>query len=192
MALALTFEIRLEERCSDRVVVSVLLAPTEGSATLDGVALQLVNRRGDALGSRVLLPIAGTLHQAMLSTVELRAPDDVPLGARVVGTAWLGTEQREAAIPTEPFTEFEVHVRARKRLGPLAGPLELEALLPEERAIVARYYPWIDEPRISEAVGELTVVESEDEDPIEGVDNLGLDDDNAEWLEELLTEDGSA
>lgn len=193
MALKLSFELRLEERCGDRVVVSVLLAPSDGKAVLDGVALQLFGRDGEPIGVRMLLPIAGELHHPMLSTLELKVEGEIPAGARVVGTAWRGAEQREATLPTDPFTELEVHLRARRRLGPVEGDLELERLTPEERARLARDFPWVDEPRLPKAAGELTVVEHEGEDLMdELVENLGLDEENAEWLKALLDEEDSA
>lgn len=193
MALSLDFELRLEDRCGDRVVVSVLLAPSGGPARIDGVALQLHTRTGEALGVRVLLPISGELHHPMLSTLELRA-DEVPLGSRVVGTAWHGAEQREATIPTDPSTGLEVHLRARARVSPAEGDRVLEKPTAEERARLARLYPWIEEPRVPVAVGELSVVESEepvDEDEAidEMVDELGLDEESSDWLKELLAED---
>jgi hypothetical protein len=193
VSLALKFELRIEERGTDRITVSVLLAPDPGPITLDGVALQLFTRTGEAQGVRMLLPIAGELHHAMLSTVELKSPDGIALGSKVVATAWLGAEQREASVPTDPFTELEVHMRARRRILVASSDSELERLIPEERALFARDFPWIDEPRLPVIAGELTVVESE-EPPEEEylddlVDNLGLDPESSEWLKELLEEE---
>lgn len=194
MALVLRFELRLEERCSDRVVVSVLLAPASAAPRIDGVALQLFTRTGDPLGVRMLLPISGELHQAMLSTVELKVQGGIPTGTRVVCTAWCGTEQREASIPTDPFTELEVHMRARRRLGPLAGCDALEPLTSHERALIAKDFPWVEEPRVPVAAAELSVVESEDStDSVDHlVDDLGLDRDDADWLKDLLKDQDEA
>jgi hypothetical protein len=195
MALPLSFELRIEEHGPDRVVVSVLLAPEGGPARLDGVALQLVSREGRALGVQMVLPIAGELRQPMLSTVELRCDGDVPQGARVSGTAWSGAEQRETSIPTDPFTELEVHMRARRRITIPEDPArEIERLVPEERDLLARDFPWIDEPRLPVAGALLSVVENEEpltDDELfdDLVDNLGLDSESAEWLKELLDED---
>lgn len=187
MALPLKFELRLEDRGGERVLVSALLAPDGASVRLDGVALQIHTRTGEPLGVRLLLPISGELRQPMLSTVELRC-DEVPLGAKVVGTAWLGGEQREAVIPTDPFTELEVHMRGRRRIVAFAETDEIDLLERHERDRMARDFPWIDEPRIPRAVAELEVVEGADEvDQI--VDELGLDEESAEWLQELLREE---
>jgi hypothetical protein len=195
MSLSLAFQLRVEERGDKRVVVSVLLAPDgEAQARIEGVALQLYSRTGEALGAQMLLPIAGALTQPMLSTIELKAPEPIPLGSKVVGTAWHGAEQREASIPTDPFTEFEVHMCARRRILPSAGSAEdLERLVPEERARIARDYPWIDEPRVPRiAAAELAVVDSEEADGGEIddlVDHLGLDEESSDWLRELLQEE---
>ncbi|MEQ1502479.1 MAG: hypothetical protein ABMB14_09615 [Myxococcota bacterium] len=191
MALALAFELRLEERGENRVVVSVLLAPTGDAAVLDGVALQLVSRTGEPLGVQMVLPIAGELTHPMLSTVELRRAEPIPLGSKVVGTAWRGPEQRDATLPTDPFTELEVHMRARRRIVPAVTDAELERLVPEDRALIARDFPWIDEPRMITGVAELTVVDHEEPEEIldDLVSDLGLDAASEEWLRDLLDED---
>ncbi len=200
MGLPLTFELRLEERRTDRVFVSVLVAPDGGEAALiDGVALQLLTSAGDALSTRMVLPIAGAVYQPMLSTVELRTREggEVPLGCRVQGIAWAGADQLEATLPTDPYTELEVHARGRQVVvGEPDGARVLERLLPEERVRIARDFPWVDEPRVPpEPIAELEVVDNAD--PHGGCDpefdrmcgDLGLDDANADFLKELLGDD---
>ena len=188
MSLELAFELRMEERGKDRVVASVLLAPQGSSVRIDGVALQLFTREGEALGSRMLLPISGSLSHPMLSTVELKA-EDIPSGSRVVGTAWCGTDQIDTQLPTDPFTELEMHMRARRRITTDSAELDLDRLEPEERATIARDFPWIDEPRLPVATAELTVVENEPDEPLDTfVDTLGLDEESSEWLKDLLEE----
>lgn len=191
--LALNFELRLEERSEARALVSVLLAPSEASTLIEGVALQLVAPGGEPLSPRVLLPIAGELQHPMLSTLELIAHTElIPQGSRIVGTAWAGTEQIEAAIPTDPFTELEVHMRARRRIDPDEDDRRLLRLSAEERAVIALDFPWIDEPRVPVGIGELGVVEGEpsaEEALDEFLDEMGIDEDSAEWLKELLEEE---
>lgn len=191
MSLALKFELRIEERAADRITVSVLLAPEAGPVVIEGVALQLYSRTGDALSIRMLLPISGELHHAMLSTVELKAAGSITQGARVVATAWRGTQQRELSVPTDPFTELEVHMRARRRIIGIGSAPDLEPIEPEERALFARDFPWINDPLMPVVLGELTVVESEEPDGEaidDMVDNLGLDPESSEWLKDLLDE----
>jgi len=191
VSLALSFELRVEERGADRVVVSVLLAPTAAAIQLDGVALQLHSRVGEPLGSRMLLPIAGELRHPMLSTVELRTADALPQGSKVVGTAWAGAEQRESSIPTDPFTELEVHLRARRRISPIEDERSLRRLDRTERCALAKNYPWVDEPRLPTTPSELAVVD--DQETVDAfddlVEDLGLDDESAAWLKELLDDD---
>lgn len=195
--LGLDVDLTLEERGPDRVVVSVLLDPHDGEGQLDGLALQLVRPDGEPLGTRMLLPLAGTVRQPMLSTVELRSvPDTIPQGSRVVGTAWRGAEQLELSLPTDPGTAFEAHVRGHDNVTGGRAQAFLEPLLTDERDIFARHYPWIDEPRIPRPPPDaLGVVDHEPEtsevvDDL--VDDIGLDEASAEWLRDLLDEpDGS-
>jgi len=197
VALLLDFELRLEERCADRVVVSVLLAPRgEESVHIDGVALHLERRDGERIGAERVLPISGSLRHPMLSTIELKLEDgQLPTGSRVVGIAWNGAEQNEALLPTDPYTELEAHLRARRRISLADGieSSELQRLSAPERARLAQDHPWINEPRLTRDAPALTVVDhDETTDSAEGidgiVDDLGLDADSSEWLKDLLRE----
>jgi hypothetical protein len=200
VALSLDFELRLEERCEDRVVVSVLLAPRGDRAVhLEGVTLHLERRDGERIGAERVLPIAGDLLHPMLSTIELRADGgDLPNGARIVGIAWDGAEQNEAQLPADPYTELEAHLRARRRICPPVDdpPAELERVSHKERACLALLHPWINEPRLPPVAGTLAVVEHDETDETNGsdhgiddiVDDLGLDADSTEWLKDLLRE----
>lgn len=189
MPLSLDFSLRLEDRGADRVLVSALLVPTQGSVRLDGVALQVLDKAGDALGVRMLLPIAGELHHPMLSTVELKCTD-LPAGARVVGTAWQGADAQEAVLPCERFTELEQHVRARRRIAGFAVETDLDVLEGPDRRRLAAVYPWVDEPRVPRIAGELEVVDEEVDDEVDRVvDGLGLDEESAEWLKDLLSDE---
>lgn len=191
--LGLDVDLTLEERGPDRVVVSVLLAPLDGEGCLDGLALQLYTPDDEPLGARMLLPLAGTVRQPMLSTVELRSvPTVIPPGSRVVGTAWRGSEQLDVSIPTDPGTAFEAHVRGHDIVTGGTAEAFLEPLLTEERETLARLYPWIDEPRVPRAPSAaLEVVDHEpglDEVVDDLVNDIGLDDESADWLRDLLDE----
>jgi len=194
MSLGLDLELRLEEREPHRVFVSVLLAPRDGAeARVDGVALQLQAPDGEAVGPRMLLPIAGAVRSLILSTIELRTlGDELPQGSRVVGTAWREAEQVEVTIPTDPGTAFEAHVRGHQRAASRDVRRYLEPLLADERAVFSALYPWIDEPMVPpEPAGELEVVDHEpDSDEIvdDLAEEIGLDAESAEWLKDLLDE----
>jgi len=194
MGLDLDVELSLEERLEDSVIVSVFLSPTDGATPLDGVALRLRDRHGEGLGPRVLLPISGTLGRVMRTTVALETEDgeDIPTGASVQVVAWHGHEQREALMPTDPMTALEVHVRGTTAWVLHDGDRMLEPLLPEERAVWAEEYPWIDEPRVPPvAKAELGVVDHEpdtDEEVDAFAEEMGLDEESAEWLKDLMSE----
>lgn len=193
MAVGIDLELRLEGREQDRVFVSVVLSPSgEDAGALDGVSVQLYSRTKRALSARLLLPIAGKLIQPMVSTVELRALEPIPAGSFVQGTAWKGSEQRDATCPTDPGTAFADHMRGRRRLVPEESDLALAVLVPEERAVFSELYPWVDEPMIPVVpLAELSVVDQEedDEDDLDALcAELGLDDEAAGWVKELMEE----
>jgi hypothetical protein len=188
MALALDFSLRLEDRSAQRVLVSALLAPTDGSVRLEGVALQVLDKSGEPLGVRMFLPIAGELHHPMLSTVELKCAD-LPAGARVVGTAWNGVDVAEATLPTEPYTHLQQHVRPCRTLGAFAPADELEVVEGDERRRLAALYPWIELPRVPRTAAELAIVDDDERVVEDLVDGLGLDEESAEWLKDLLSEE---
>ncbi len=188
MALAVLLELELVERQPDRVYVSVVLTPeAEAPAALDGVALQLFSRAGDSLGPRLLLPIAGTLAQTMVSTVELRGRNlTLPPGGRVVGTVWLGADQAEATCPTDPWTELQAHVRGTR---PVIGrsDADLELLTPAERDVLTQAFPWLEPPPLTALPGDVLEDEGANLDDL--CSGLGLDPDEAEFLKSLLTEE---
>jgi len=192
MALNLDFELRLEERANEQVGVSVALAPSSEPIAIEGVALQWKTAGGDPISARLLLPIAGMVSQPMVSSVVLHAFRPIEPGCRVVATAWAGTEQIESSIPTDPFTELEVHVRGRELVNPDEGEREPMPLSDTERARLVARYPWVSEPRISRVAGELGVVDStpSTNDVVDEVaEEFELDDESAAWLKELLAED---
>lgn len=193
------FELQLEERRADRVVVSVLLGPgPDGPAAVDGVAVMLVGRSGETLSHRLLLPIAGTLAQGLVTTVELRSLGPLPPGARIMGAAWRGPEQWDASCPADPGTQMEAHMRGRVVLRPSReggrDRRELEGLSCSERSALAVAFPWVA-PCAPPAPSDPTVMESEDtapcldpEDLRAYCEGLGLDEEDTDWLESLLEE----
>lgn len=195
MALRLRFDLRLQSRQPESVVVSVVLEPLGDPAQLEGVSLQILGSRGETVSARMVLPISGALAHPMVSTLELRALDDtIPPRCRVVGTAWNAQDTLEASIPTDPFTELQSYVQGLRRVGmdgeaePLA---ELERLAPEERERVAELYPWVEQPRVPKATAQLTVVDHEpsDEEALDSLlDELGIDEESADWLKGLMDE----
>lgn len=188
--MALRFDLSLEDRRQDRVFVSVLLAPEQDGATVDGVAVMLVTKGGDPLSHRLLLPIAGRLIQPMVSTVELRASgDDLPSGARVVGMAWNTVEQWDASCPADPGTQLEQHMRGRNALRPDVDA-GFQALACDERLALARVFPWLAPCELAPPkVVEPEMETASAEELKQFCDSLDLDDEDSEWLEALLRED---
>lgn len=191
--LDLHFELRLEERQADRVFVSVVLAPTspDGSG-VEGVSVQMVDRQGEVLGARLVLPISGTIAQPLLTTVEVRSRGPVPVGARVVGQAWRGDDQSEATCPCDPGTQLQVHMLGRKTIPLPERPGDLRFLVSDEREVLGRFMPWLNEPR-PRPVPEPNVLEPQPPTPDDLVDEVAeqydLDPADAEFLRELLGEE---
>jgi len=192
MPLNLEFQLRLEERGSKRVVVSVVLAPMSEPVLIEGVALQWKTIDGEPVSAQLVLPIAGTVAQPMVSSVVINAFRPIEPGCRVVATAWAGTSQVESSIPTDPFTQLEVHARGHKVVNPDEGEREPSVLADVERSRLAEVYPWVNEPRVPKIAGELGVVDSTPSDDalvVEMVEDYDLDDDAAAWLKDLLQDD---
>lgn len=189
MAVHVTFELRLEERRADRVFVSVLLAPADPGASLDGVSVQLFQRDGEAVSPRLLLPISGVLAQPMITTVELRAEGGVlPGGSRVVGTAWNAVASVEASCPTDMWTELGSHVRGTRTVA--AAPCgELRLLDLQERARLACIFPWMTRTAPLRTDDVLEPEDTQEEEVDAFCAEYGLGEEEAEFLKELLAED---
>jgi hypothetical protein len=177
----------VDDRQADRVWVSVSLSPEEESHTVDGVALQLCTRDGGCLGPRLLLPISGQLAGPLVTRAELRSMEPIPRESRVVAVAWWGHEQIEVSCPSDRGTCMEFHLRGITR-EPLPDRTAIRNLEPGEREALAAHLPWVNE---SWAVSDPKQIEPLDtEESLDDVvEDLGLDDENARWLKELLTED---
>lgn len=192
MPFGLRFDLRLQARQPDHVVVSVLLEPHEGGATLEGVSLQILGPRGGTVSARMVLPISGALTHRMVSTLELRAlHEEIPPRSRVVGMAWGAEGQLETSVPTDPYTQLQAHVQAIRIVALDLDDVVLERIDPESRARIAAVYPWIELPRLPSNAAQLTVVDHEpsDEEALDGLlDELEIDAESAEWLKSLMDE----
>ena len=189
--IELFFELQLEERLADRVFVSVVLAPKDGSASaIDGVAVRMLTRSGEPLSPRHLLPIAGTVSQPMVSTVELRARGPIPPGAYVQGQTWSAEREIQARCPCDPGTALGTHMRGRK-LHPLHPERHaLTTLTDDERARLVDLFPWLSEPMIPRSASAvLEVTPNSDELVDEVAEQFDLDPEDAEFLKELLGDD---
>ena len=192
MAKPISLALRLDERRPDRVFVSVILAPRDPDASVGGVSVQMFSRSGQSLGARLLLPIAGQLSQTMRSSVELRTLDALPPGARVVATAWWSGGQLEATCPTDPGTELGSHMRGESPVTPSDSDI-LQSLDATERERIAALFPWVNEPMLPPDQPAAYFEPAPEDDTDSYVDELAdhyeLDDESAEWLKELMSED---
>ena len=184
--MSVSLDLHLEDRQADRVWVSVRVAPDGEPRRVDGVALQLCARDGEALGPRLLLPICGCLESPIVTRVELKAAA-IPRDGQVVAIAWWGQEQIEARCPADVGTGLEGHMRGHRQL-PLATRIDVAPLAPDERAVFVRRMPWVAAPMIPFDPRGIEPLESEPtSDQI--CEELGLDGEDAEWLKDLLDED---
>lgn len=187
LPVALIFEVALVERQADRVVAVVHLEPEGEPVHVEGVAVELLDRGRERLSARVLLPISGELAQPLAVRVELRASDQIPVGAFIESTAWWDGEQQRVTCPTDRSTELEAHVRGRGAIPIPLGEGEFLSLTPSQRRRLARRFPWVltaDEEDIAR-VGSSTPTAVVDD----AMETLGLDREEAEWLKELLAEE---
>lgn len=185
--MAVAFELRVEDRLADRVIVSVQVKPSGEAVAVEGIAVELFSRTDESLSSRVLLPVSGLLNAAVGVRVEVRASAPIPHGATVVGTAWWEGGMATVRCPTDPGTELEAHMRGR-RTALLCGRDEfLESMSDREWQTLACAFPWLSRVaahRIDRPIDANTQSLAD-----EVTDELDLDPESAEWLRELLKED---
>lgn len=188
----LDFDLQLTDRQPDRVLVSVLLRPaSDEPVAVDGVAVMLTSPDGESLSHRMLLPIAGTLSHPMASTVELRGHAPLPQGTRIVGLAWAGDRQWEVRIPADPGTQMAAHCCGKVTLRVHDDRVFAEHFLPlspEELATLAVAFPWLAPCQDELTVVDDTTMDEEDAEFRAYCEELGLCDDDADWLEELMSE----
>ena len=138
-----------------------------------------------------MLPLSGIIAQPLITTVEVRGRGEIPPASRVVGAVWAGSDQLDAACPCDPGTQLEVHMRGKRVVALPEGPLDLRSLDAEERALLGRFMPWVNEPA-PVADGPPAVVEEPPPDTDEVVDEVAeqfdLDPEDAAFLKELLDE----
>ncbi len=172
-------DVRLVSREPDRVGVVVHLTPKHATVTLDGVAVELLSRQGESIGPRMMLPIAGRLAGPLQTAVELRTSvGELYLGGTVTVTAWEGNQQLTASCPADMWTAFERHVKGSEPVLPAESNESLESLEPEELRALWAAFTWLKEPE--------PAPEPELDDLVE---ELGLDDEDAAWLRDLMNED---
>ncbi len=182
-------ELRIHERRDDRVIVALRLVPSgDLPATVDGAALHVVDVDGDEVCPQVLVPVSGALSGPVDLTVELRATRKLPAGCRVVGLVWSGPDQTTSSCPADPDVSLFEFLRGSRHRVPAEDTVELFTLDEVQRTHLEANWPWLTRPvRVAE---DQTFLEAgtlaDDVDSL--CEDLGLDEDSAEWLHDLLNE----
>lgn len=182
--VTLAVEVRLVERLDDRARVLVTLTP-RAETSVDAVTVQLFSEDCEPIGNRVVLPIAGTLTDAIAVHAEVRGHEGLPERAVIVATAWRETEYVRAWCPADPWTAFEAHVRGKRCVMCTAGGIarDFVSMRRKDLAALAKVLPWVrGEDRAAEE-GELCEI-GEDIDEISA--EMGLDATDAALLKEIL------
>ena len=176
--VGLDLGVELEEHAADRVHVTVTLSPTVRPVEVTGVAVELFGRRRESLGPRLLLPISGTVTGPIATRAELRCRGPIPRGSFVEATAWMPHEELAATCPAEPPPVLEGHVRGRHPLMSADRDRSLGSLSHTEKCALARCLSWLPAPAAEEKGCDVDAIQEE----------LGLDDEDADWLRELMEE----
>jgi hypothetical protein len=185
------FRLHLDDREPDRVHVTVCLTPDADAACVQGVAIELRGRNGEALSARLMLPISGELAGPLALRTEVRARAELPLGARVHGMLWSHGGILEASCPTDPGTTLEAYAYG-SRIG-LDDPVPAripEDLTDHERSALYAAYPWMARYRSPVRDDAEGFIEEQPADLAEDIaETYGLSDEDKAFLEELLADD---
>ena len=184
--MALTLHLNIEQRRPDRVFVLIELRHSGQTLNVSGAAVELRSARGTLLSPRMLLPIAGDLSGPLATRVELRSQQQIPQGSKVYGVVFFDGQQTESTIPVDPCTDLEAHVRGRRSICRFAEQT-LETLTPRDEYAIQQMFPWAvdEEPEDDETSDEIEPDDLSDE----VAKSLGLDDEEAEFLREILTDE---
>jgi hypothetical protein len=181
-------ELHLQHRGEDRVIVGLVFEPIGVDEVLiEGAAVQLVDRDGEEICPRAIVPISGSLRGPLASQVELRTSGKLPRGCRVVATAWAGAETVEQFCPADPYVCLGTYVCGAATHSPDTSEVVLEVPDPVQRERLEKRWPWLAEVRPTENAGVIEVDEGPSVDDIQA--NFGLGDEEAAWLRDLMGED---
>lgn len=182
-------ELQLRERQDDRVIVALRLVPgPELPAMVDGASLHVVDASGDEVCPQVLLPVSGPLSGPVDLSVELRATRKLPAGCTVVGLVWCGCDQATGTCPADPDVTLFEFLRGSRHHVPAEDAVELFTLDEVQRERLEATWPWLTRPVRAPDDQALLEANTLDEDVDAFAEDLGLDEDSAEWLHDLLHE----
>ena len=188
--MSLSLRLTIEQRRSDRVYVLVELDHDGATVDINGAAVELRSQKSHLLSPRMILPIAGLLAGPLSTRIELRAQQPIPQGATVYGVVFWGGDQTEAVIPADPCTDLQAHVTGARNISGYTSKT-LENLSPEEEYALYQHFPWTVKEEEEDDWSEETLDEDDPVDDLtdEVARSLGLDDEEASYLRELLTDE---
>ncbi len=184
----LDLALSLEERRDDRVVVHLSLVPDEhNQVVIQGASVRLVGPSGEELCPRMLIPIAGALTGPLASLVELRTTATLPEGATIIANVWGPEGQVQEQCPAEPHLRLIDYAGATGSTPVALKEVDLRSPALAEWEQLHQNAPWTARPlRSPDVVG---VIEAKDEPSAEELErDLGIDPEEAEWIEQLLRE----
>ena len=178
----LDVQLSLEHRGADRLRVSVWVRPLGEPVSVDSITLELLGPTGDEVGPRLLLPIAGTLGGPIATTVEVRGYGEIPPRSTLRAVAWVAEASVVVDLPADPPPDLGDWMCGRGCCGD--PDLDLRSFTDAERARWARYFPWTA-PAPTANLAEVLEPPSEAHE----FSDLGLDDETAQWVSDLMNED---
>ena len=189
-AMSLSLRLHIEQRRSDRIFVVVDLGHEGSTVDINGAAVELRSKKGTLLSPRMILPISGLLAGPLSTRVELRAQRPIPQGSTVYGVVFWGGEQTEATIPADPCTDLQAHVTGARNISGYTSKT-IENLSPEEEYNLFQQFPWTVKEEEEDDWSEEDDSDEESIDDLtdEVAKSLGLDEEEASYLRELLTDE---
>ena len=191
--MSLSLQLTIEQRRSDRVYVLVELDHDGATVDINGAAVELRSQKGHLLSPRMILPIAGLLAGPLSTRIELRAQQPIPQGSTVYGVVFWGGDQTEAVIPADPCTDLQAHVTGARNISGYTSKT-LENLSPGEEYALYQHFPWTVKEDEEDEEDDWSEELLDENDPIDDLTDevarsLGLDEEEASYLRELLTDE---
>jgi len=174
----------------EQVHIGVYLC-TEEALALRGLSARLSAADGRPISPKTVLMTDAALtagSHKLCGSITCEGP--VPEGARVVVKAWNDGHVQRVASPATPAPALRRHVcEATQHCTP--EQVELRAMSAGEAERLTARFPWLAEPLRADPVQEdaLTIEMKLDQGECPFKDEFDLDDDTADWLQNLLDEE---
>ncbi len=180
----------LVERASDRMKVRLVASSgDDGPLSLEGASIRLYGSAGEPLTPRFLVNVPGELGAHWDTTVELRHPPELPEGAVIRAHVWSPHDTTECGCRVDSGTRLEGYLLGVGSDPEPVDAFELGSVDDERLDALASRLPWATAP-VREAAHKAVVIEAQVHPSADDLRaDFGLDDDDAQWLEELLDGD---